>query len=443
MPRFVRARWLAPPVAALAVALAAEARAAFEPSDTTWEGCSDLLAVAREELGPERVVVSSTLDWRAVKPEDALLILHPRTALDPDEAAAFMKVGGRLAVVDDHGRGDQILRHFKIERRGLPTVPARYLRGNTELAVAVPSLDPSSGTQGLHPTVVEVSAVVLNHATGLTHPDLTPVLEVHGVDDGIGAAGGTVAVAVAGQVERGRILAFGDPSAFINLMMRYPGNRSFARGVVRYLANGDPAVTRRGRLFVLVNDFSEANSFTGETPLKKTIDRNLRTVLAGLESLRDEGFPWWLRLLAAAACGFGVVSLAARTMMKVYAARLPRFAREVPLVMQGGVAGRTAVMAASGTPLELAMLELRAALVEALALELGRSEATPAEELVEAWGRRASIEPTFFGEVRGLVLRMRAAEDTVTRRGRSRLRRVQVVEAARLVERVIASTRLG
>jgi len=39
-----------------------------------------------------------------------------------------------------------------------------------------------------------------------------------------------VAVAVAGQVEAGRLFAVGDPSAFINLMMRYPGTGGWRPG---------------------------------------------------------------------------------------------------------------------------------------------------------------------------------------------------------------------
>src|SRR5687767_8612610 len=103
------------------LALPHEARAAaFDVNDATWEGCSELLDIARGELGDTRVLAVGVLDWDEVKPEDGVLALHPEQVMDPDETAAFMKAGGRLAIVDDFGRGDETLRRFKIERASVP-----------------------------------------------------------------------------------------------------------------------------------------------------------------------------------------------------------------------------------------------------------------------------------------------------------------------------------
>ena len=41
-----------------------------------------------------------------------------------------------------------------------------------------------------------------------------------------------VILAVAGQVGKGRLFAMGDPSATMNQMLRYPGNRAFVAGLV-------------------------------------------------------------------------------------------------------------------------------------------------------------------------------------------------------------------
>ena len=114
-----------------------DARAeAFDLNDTSWEGCSELLQLARNELGEDRVVVLSTLDWEDVKASDGVLVLHPANPMDAEEAAAFMKAGGRMAVLDDYGRGDKLLAHFKIKRRLLPDKPAAYLRGNSDRPIA-------------------------------------------------------------------------------------------------------------------------------------------------------------------------------------------------------------------------------------------------------------------------------------------------------------------
>ena len=62
-----------------------------------------------------------------------------------------------------------------------------------------------------------------------------------------GLMSGAQAEAVPGG-QCGRLLAMADPSAFINLMLRYPGNRNFARGVLKYLLEDDSWGRRAGTL---------------------------------------------------------------------------------------------------------------------------------------------------------------------------------------------------
>ncbi|MBM4359836.1 MAG: DUF4350 domain-containing protein [Deltaproteobacteria bacterium] len=434
------ARWVRAAIVVVASLLARPALASFELEDTGWEGCSELLALARAELGSGRVLPIRTLDWRTITPADAILVIHPTRPIDPDEAAAFMRAGGRLGVLDDHGVADRMLRTFKVERVGLPAAPRRFLRGNKALAIATPIREPSSaGGAGTHPTVVDVPAVVLNHATGFVHPDLTAVLEVIGDRPGSEGAAESAAVAIAGQVDRGRLFAVGDPSAFMNLMLRFPGNRAFARGIVRYLGDGDPSAPRAGRLFVVVNDFDEASSFAGDTPLEKSLLRYLRVMAVGLEELRDRGFPWWLHSLAAASCALAAIGWFSRAAMKPYAPRLPRFARSVPLAAQGGVAGRLAVLAAPGSAPELAMLELRSALIESLALVLGTRDSAPLAELLELASKRGLVEAALLERLKRVERWMDAAESTVVRGGGSTVRRSQVLDAALIVDEVLAT----
>lgn len=418
--------------------LAGAAEAAFELTDTSWEGCSQLLSIARELLGSERVIVATTLDWQTLDASDAVLVVHPTGPLDPDEAAAFMKVGGRLGVIDDFGAADRFLQHFKLERRALPAHPSQFLRGNREFAVALPAFASAAERgPGVHPTLQDVAAVVLNHATGFDHPDLTSVLEVRGSRDASGAIPEVVAVAVAGQVEKGRLFAVGDPSAFMNSMLRYPGNRAFALGLLRYLSDFDATPPRHARLFVLVNEFDEANSFAGVTPLHKGFDRALRAAATGIRGLKSQGFPWWMHMLVAGACGIAVLAWSFRALLTLYAPRLPRFARGVTYAAQGGMAGRLAVLAAPGTPLELALLELREALVEALSAKLGKSETTPLEELLAGMRAAGSYDPATFVRAKQLASAIRAAEDTVQKGARTKLRKSQLLDACRLVDALL------
>jgi len=424
--------------AAIALALflsAGLARAgAFELNDAGWEGCAELLHLMREELGRERVIVAATLDWEKLKPTDGVLVLHPTQAIDAEEAAAFMKAGGRLAIVDDFGRGEKLLAHFKIHRRSLPSFPQRYLRGKPSLPLAFPAFDASgSEVLGLHPTVAEVKQVVLNHGTGLRHPDLTPVLEVRGPVERRSGRAETVAVAVAGQVDKGRLFAMGDPSAFINLMLRYPGNRKFAAGLVHYLADGDITEPRKGRLFILANAFGERGSFGGVTPLRKALDRKLRALVEAFEELRDQGFPWWLHVVVASLCALAILWWLTRAMLKLYRSRLPRFARATPLVAQGGVAGRVAVLSSSASPPALVLLELRSALVEALSYQLDMKDTAVAGKLIDELKRREGLEPELERSTMWVLGAMRAAERAIVGGTAPRVSRGQLGEASRVV----------
>src|SRR5438067_678213 len=78
----------------------------FDAREVDWEGCSGLLELARAELGESRVVVLATLDWSDVKPEDAILLIHPDHAVAAEKLAAFLRADGRVAVLDDFGAGD-------------------------------------------------------------------------------------------------------------------------------------------------------------------------------------------------------------------------------------------------------------------------------------------------------------------------------------------------
>jgi Domain of unknown function (DUF4350) len=410
--------------------------AAFDLNDATWEGCAELLGLARKELGKERVVVLSTLDWEAVQAGDGILVVHPERPMDAEEAAAFMKAGGRMAILDDYGKGDRLLNHFKIRRRSLPAHPINFLRNKTSLPVATPAFDMAGGeVLGLHPTVADVKQVVLNHGTGLRHPDLTPVLEVRV------RGGKAVPVAVAGQIDgpqaKGRLFAMGDPSAFINMMLRYPGNRAFAVGLVHYLADGDATEARSGRLFIVANEFGERGSFGGVTPLRKTIDRKLEALMEALHELRLNGFPWWLHMLVAAATALAVLWWVLRALVRLYKSRLPRFARTVPLVAQGGVAGRVAVLSSDVSPPALALLEVRSALVEALASHLSMSDQTPASALLSELDKRHSLASDVKQRASNMLSAMSAAETAVVAGSPPRVGDDEVRAAASLVDRLL------
>lgn len=409
----------------------AHARAdAFDLGDATWEGCSELVSIAKAELGASRVEVRGTLDWSKLSADDGVLLLHPTRAVDSEEATAFMKAGGRLALLDDYGKSDELLRRFQIERISLPTRPVSALRNNPSLAIAEPAYEASAGANaGPHPVVANVPRLVLNHGVGFRHPALSPVLRVRGVGEP------DVIVAVAGQVGKGRLFAMGDPSAIMNQMLRYQGNRAFAAALVRYLVDDASTGRKGGRLWVMANKLDQDGSFGGKSTLAKELEGQLDDLLERLEEWRKEGFPPWLQLILAAALALGVATWVARASARPYQAPVPRHVRPVPLVGQGGVAGRFAVLAAPSSPRALVLLELKSALFEAVTLRFGLEREPSPASLEELVGRE--VDEATKRDLHQTIATMQSVESSVLRGRPARVEAGQVERASDVVHAVL------
>jgi hypothetical protein len=264
-------------MAVLSLALTASTAnaAPFDTAGTDWEGCSRLVEIAREELGASRVQVVDEIDYERLGSSDGLLLIHPEGAYDLDEVTAFMKLGGRVAVVDDFGDGERLLERFRIVRGPAPADPLQMLHGNPQLPIATPS----SG----HPIVADVAQVVLNHPTTVKHADLSTLLRIPRIGGDSGPD-----VALAGQVGEGRLVALGDPSIFINSMLRFPGNRALAKNLVGYLLEGSGASKRDARLTILHGRFRERGTLGGG--IRGTLRDRLRGVLGAIDNVRRGGF---------------------------------------------------------------------------------------------------------------------------------------------------------
>ncbi|MCU0657572.1 MAG: DUF4350 domain-containing protein [Polyangiaceae bacterium] len=381
----------------------------FALNEASWEGSKGLVDLARQELGAHRVLVSNRIDWSALSPADGLLILHPEVAPDSEELAAFLRAGGRGAILDDFGVGDRILGRYQIRRIPAPGRPLFALRSNPSLPLAEPVNEVVAGRRGgVHPVVAEVDRLVTNHPTGLLHPDLSTVLKIRASGEA------DVALAVAGQVGKGRLFAMGDPSALINQMLRYRGNRAFALGLVRYLVDDDSWGTRQGKLIVVANRFEESGVYGADSTTSRELREWLRTVRSEVERARAEGLPKGAAFALAVACVAALVLWGLSVSGRVYRPPTPRFARRQPLVGQGGVAGRAAVLAAEGTHRGLVLLEQRDALCERLGGVLGMERpphlATVMEELV----RRRLLDGAALAEMKRMVSEMGRVESAVS-----------------------------
>jgi hypothetical protein len=391
-------------------ALAGDAWAgAFDVNDTTWEGGSEMLEIARAELGAARVSPVAVLDWGEVQPEDGVLAIAPQREMNPDDTAGFMKAGGRLAILDDYGHGDETLSRFHIDRIPAPSRPIAALRNRAAFAIAEPVVDVVAGhATGPHPVVAHVQQLVTNHPTGLRHPNLSPVLRIRAIGEP------DVVVAVAGQVGKGRLFAMSDPSATINQMLRYPGNRAFVAGLVRYLVDDDGAQRRQGRLFIVTNHFGEEGTFGGKgSSVVKDLSSQLKAIASAFAEARRDGFPGWAHVAMAAVAALALGAWVARASARPYRSPMPRYARRTPLVAQGGIAGRFAVIAAPTSPRSLALLELKSALFEGVQEKLGLATEPAPDALLNLVDRAGRLDGSAYSALKEVLHMMQEVETAV------------------------------
>jgi hypothetical protein len=381
---------------------------AFDPAGDDWQGLSQLVRLARDLLGPQRVVVTQVLSLSQLERDDAIIMVHPTRAIDVDEIETFMRAGGRVVLVDDYGTGDELLARFHVLRVPMPDRPAQMLRGNPSFAIAEPVGD--------HSLIRSVTRVVTNHATGLAQPDLQKLLVVrsdpdHAEHPGHGDA--DVVLALAGIVGKGRLVAIGDASVFINTMMRFPGNMALAEGVVRYAAGVNEPSERHGRVYLLAGAFQMTGTVGDGTALGNAAGDGRRLVFGALETLQREGMPPPVALVMAVLVGAGIVGWTTLRAGRPYRPTPLRFVRKVPLSVQGGVAGRAAALAKPRAPRAEVVLELKRALEDALAQRVPLEPGSPAARLVDSARDLGLLGPDELGELTRLLADLRRLESVL------------------------------
>jgi hypothetical protein len=307
----------------------ATAQAAFELRGTDWQSCGALAALAEEHLGPTHVRLAETLDYATLRPGDGLLILAPLVPVRVGALSTFVASGGRVAVADDFGTGDQLWAHFRIHRQSAPDAPLRHVQGHRALPLAVPATP-----EHLHPMVAGITQVVANHpATLRADPgvELTPLLsiEVAGRQPAVLAATGVIgnpaACGLTGAAPReacGRLVSIADPSLFINLMLTYPDNRRLAAQLFDYLLEDDGWGNRGGTLYIVSGRFEQRGSGSANvlSDFLASLEERLSTIYRQWD-LRNSG-PTALAVVLLCGLGLWAGALAVRT----YQGRVPQYA---------------------------------------------------------------------------------------------------------------------
>jgi hypothetical protein len=281
--------------------------------------------------------------------------------------------GGKVGIFDDYGRGADFLSMFGITSKPAPDDPAEALQNNPQLAVATPTIQVARGAHwGRHPIALGVESVVSNHARVFEHPDLTAVLDIV---DRQGTAHTLLLTGIIAQ--KGRLLALGDPSVFINFMMRYPGNRKLAAGVLLYLTEStarqakNAAPARTSRLFILTNHFEQTGHFGNNERLSDRLNELLGETRAALDELQGGVLRRELILFMAVLTMVWIVVNHAQGMLRL--PRLPRASYALPplVAAQIGAVGRLDVLSSSHAAPVLSVLELDGVLRDAIARRLG------------------------------------------------------------------------
>jgi hypothetical protein len=228
----------------------------------------------------------------------------------------------------------------------------------------------------------------------------------------------------------------------MNSMLRYAGNKAFARGLIHYAVDSDAWGKRGGKLFIAAGTFEQKGAYGGEENAVSSFFRDLRDLM---DQIRKEGLPAILAWGASIALGLALVVWVGSRAGRLHKPMLPRFTRKIPAVAQGGVAGHAAVIAAPQTTRVLAILELKSALEEQLAAVLGLPKVPGHQELLEQIGSRRLLDAEGMVALRRLLLRMANVETMVVfQRSGGMVQSVrdnEVVSIARTVKHIVEAAR--
>jgi hypothetical protein len=237
---------------------------------------------------------------------------------------------------------------------------------------------------------------------------LTRVLEI----PALGEPDATLAVTGI-IMKRGRLFAMGDASAVINLMLRYPGNRAFAEGLVDYLVEDDVWGPRGGKLYLVTNRFRQRGQFGGKEGIAGELREQIEALADTIGDVRTEGLPESFVTLFAVLAALGAAGWVGLVATRPYRQSLPRHAAPTPLVAQGGAAGRAAVLAAPTTHRALVLLELKSALEEALGQRLSLPPTTRGRFLLAEVERQGLLTRSSFEKLTRMLTEMTSAEDRI------------------------------
>ncbi|MFA4647665.1 DUF4350 domain-containing protein [Pyrococcus kukulkanii] len=187
--------------------------AEFSIFNTGWNGCSEFAKLLYKK-GDVIPVFSPFNSYKLEDKKGTLIIIGPDMSysqLEIVEIQKFLKNGGTLILIDDFGTGNQILKGLNLSIRFSPKTPKEvfYIK-SSYFPVIVKIKDPNISAN--------VSKVVLNMPSviiGTNGSMFTSRITL------LGRNFREYPIMTEFKYEKGRIILFSDPSAFINDMIKF------------------------------------------------------------------------------------------------------------------------------------------------------------------------------------------------------------------------------
>jgi len=236
----------------------------YSPYNSEWQGTSHLFQLATER--GFAIEARSQLDWKKLKKHHILLFLYPTTRIPAEKLVAYLRGGGRVILADDFGSTADLLEQLGVRR--VPVNGGRLSRLHAENP-ALPIATPRTP----HPLNNGIPELVTNHPAAFD----TQLPAIFGFEPTGGA------LVVAATLGRGRIVLIGDPSIFINRMLKFGGNEAFTRRLLGYLGRpGEDAYV------VYTQHFTETGSPKPTVTVKTPPPPGLSAILADANTLLAE-----------------------------------------------------------------------------------------------------------------------------------------------------------
>jgi hypothetical protein len=272
----------------------------YAPHNTEWNGLSDFVGMA-ERIGL-RLQHTTEIDFDKLDLDTAVFFCYPNNPFPAGEIKNFLAAGGFVIIADDFGTSEALLKEIEIAR-----FPASFLSLD-EFYRGKPALPHAFPTRADHPLAAGVDHLTTNHPAYF-FSRFKPVFTFLKAKTLFRQ--NQMAVVLVLAVGEGTLVLISDASLFINLMLQFPGNRTFVRNLLQELM-----ASEKTRLKMLTQHFVVTGHFTA--PKKRKPEREktfLREIAAALQTAFKEWNKYLLDLeyilpVAVLLCGFILALLA-------------------------------------------------------------------------------------------------------------------------------------